>query len=674
MDKIAVISAGRIVELGSHDELMLLENGHYQALVKAQEMNVTPLDAKVDDINLENNAGKQLSKMESRISSRKSAGIMDEEEDQTEVDVKTSRIWSLSKPEMSYIIFGLIGAALNGSTYPVWGLILNKVTVLFFDLDRSASDLRSEALYWSIGFVGLGIIFLGASLIQAYCFGVVSERLTKRLRLKGFSAMLQQEIGWYDLPENSSGSLSARLATETALIQATTGEFLNRCVVALFTLVVAFVIAFAYSWKMTLILLVVFPVILVGSYFEMQAMDGSGNTKLGNNGDIKASSLMSEAVGNIRTVASFNMERTLNGEYLEYLSQSKREDIRHGLIGGFGSGLSQGLMFAALGFLFYIGGQLVSDDQITFEAMLGVLLALMFSATGVSTAAQNMTDTGKAKKAAANMFSVIDRVSKIPANSSEGLTPSSVSGQVEFHNVNFAYPTRPNSKVYKDYSLTVKAGETTALVGASGGGKSTAIALLERFYDPDAGSIYLDGKDLKTLNLPWLRSQVSLVGQEPVLFGGTIADNIKYGKPDATIEEIHEAARMSNAFDFIMQFPDGFDTDVGDRGVQVSGGQKQRIAIARSIIRNPPVLLLDEATSALDSESERVVQASLDKLLALRRRTTIVIAHRLTTIQNADLIAIVHDGRIVEQGKHDTLMQIEDGHYRNLVAKQQNIE
>lgn len=236
----------------------------------------------------------------------------------------------------------------------------------------------------------------------------------------------------------------------------------------------------------------------------------------------------------------------------------------------------------------------------------------MLSSFGLGMAMQNMTEAGTAKRAASNIFKTIDRAPAIDAASTTGETLEQVKGTLEFRQVDFVYPTRPLAQVYNQLTLEIPAGETVALVGASGSGKSTAIGLLERFYDPKTGSIYLDGQELSTLNVPWLRQTISLVGQEPKLFSGTIGENIAYGKPGASNDEIHEAAKLANAFDFIQQLPQGFDTDVGDQGVQVSGGQKQRIAIARAIIRDPQVLLLDEATSALDSESKGMYIQSLN--------------------------------------------------------------
>lgn len=246
-----------------------------------------------------------------------------------------------------------------------------------------------------------------------------------------------------------------------------------------------------------------------------------------------------------------------------------------------------------------------------------------------------------------------------------------VRGEVTLDDVFFAYPSAQDHLVCNGLSLHVSAGQTAALCGTSGSGKSTIVQLLERFYDPRAGTVELDGVDIKVLNVRWLRQQLGFVGQEPVLFAGSVAQNIGYGKEDATVEEVEAAARMANAHDFISRdLNDGYDTQVGQQGGKLSGGQKQRVAIARAIIRRPAVLLLDEATSALDNESERVVQAALDELMALKQRTTIVIAHRLSTIRNADKIMVVERGRVVEEGTHQELMDRSDGRYRRLVVKQ----
>ncbi|GAB9463496.1 Multidrug resistance protein abc superfamily [Globisporangium polare] len=546
--------------------------GSQQALVKRSTSN----DNDVRDIN----------KMETADTEDSAAG------DKSAPQVSAMRLWELSLPEWKYMILGGFGAILNAAVFPLWDVLLVKMTVLFFQYEKTKHDLLVDARYWSLAFVCLGVVFSLASSIQGYGFGVASQNLVSRVRLAAFSAMPRQEIGWFDSDENSSGALVSRLATDSAILQAQTSDTMN-------------------------------------------------------DADTAAGSLLSEAIGSIRTVASFSMEKASNAVYAGW-----------------------GIKFLNQALLFWLSGLWVSKGTITFEAMFMVIMVITLSSLAVGTASQNTADKSKAKRAAARVFKIIDRVPEIDATSGVGLVPSRVFGDIEFKILAFTYPSRPDAQIYKDYSLKIARGQTVALVGASGSGKSTAISLLEGFYDPSSGVVALDGTDLRDLSLAWVRSRISLVSQEPVLFAGTIAENTAMGKPGATREEVVEAAKIANAFDFIRNSPNGLDTDVGDRGAQVSGGQKQRIAIARAILRDPEVLLLDEATSALDNESERVVQESLDRLLALKQRTTIIVAHRLSTIRNADMIAVTSDGAIVEQGTHDELVRLPQGRYKALVSKQ----
>jgi len=296
---------------------------------------------------------------------------------------------------------------------------------------------------------------------------------------------------------------------------------------------------------------------------------------------------------------------------------------------------------------------------------LNVFMAIVMSAMSVGQSAGLAADAGKAQAAATVIFKLIDTVPDYDVN--EGDVPEQINGEIELKHVQFTYPTRPDAPVFTDMNLAANRSKVLALVGQSGSGKSSVVSLVERFYDVDGGEVLVDGKNIKSIQLKWLRQQIGLVGQEPVLFSGTIGENISYGKPDASQEEIEAAAKSANAHNFIEGFPDGYNTEVGEKGTQLSGGQKQRIAIARAIIRNPKILLLDEATSALDTESEKVVQEALDN--AMQGRTTIVIAHRLSTIRNADNIAVVESGHIAEQGTHKELMS-NDAHYAKLVQRQ----
>ncbi|VAI43722.1 unnamed protein product [Triticum turgidum subsp. durum] len=300
-----------------------------------------------------------------------------------------------------------------------------------------------------------------------------------------------------------------------------------------------------------------------------------------------------------------------------------------------------------------------------------VILALFFATFGVSNASALASNATKAKVSAISVFSILDRKSKNDTSSDEGMMLENVTGDIEFSNVSFKYPSRPDVQIFSDFTLHIPSRKTIALVGESGSGKSTIISLLERFYDPDSGSISVDGVEIKSLRISWLRDQMGLVGQEPVLFNDTIRANITNGKHgEVTEEEVTGVAKAANAHEFISSLPQGYDTLVGEKGVQLSGGQKQRVAIVRAIIKDPKILLLDEATSALDAESERIVQDALDRVMV--SRTTIVVAHRLSTIKGADAIAVLKEGKIAEKGNHEALVRIKDGVYASLVELRSN--
>jgi len=332
-----------------------------------------------------------------------------------------------------------------------------------------------------------------------------------------------------------------------------------------------------------------------------------------------------------------------------------------------GIGFSFFFMFAVYSLGFWFGGQLIAAGEMEPGDVLTVFFSIMIGAMGIGQASQLNPDFAKAKGAAAVVFEVIDRVPLIDQKEGSGKTLKLMEGKILFKKVVFSYPNRVETKVMKKMNLTINPGQTVALVGPSGAGKSTVIQLLERFYDPQSGTIFVDDVDIREFDLKWYRKNIGLVSQEPILFSGTITENILFGKPTASMEEVENAAKMANAYEFIMKQPDGFNTMVGEKGTQLSGGQKQRVAIARAILKDPKILLLDEATSALDAESESLVQDALDKLM--KGRTTIIIAHRLTTVRNADKICVIMNGKIVEEGDHKSLLEME-GVYSNLVSKQ----
>uniref|UniRef100_A0A8D1T8S9 Multidrug resistance protein 1 n=1 Tax=Sus scrofa TaxID=9823 RepID=A0A8D1T8S9_PIG len=381
----------------------------------------------------------------------------------------------------------------------------------------------------------------------------------------------------------------------------------------------------------------------------------------------KAGAVAEEVLAAIRTVIAFGGQKKELERYNKNLEEAKRIGIKKAITANISIGAAFLLIYASYALAFWYGTTLVLSNEYTIGQVLTVFFSVLIGAFSVGQASPSIEAFANARGAAYEIFKIIDSKPSIDSYSKNGHKPDNIKGNLEFRNVHFSYPSRNEVKILKGLNLKVESGQTVALVGNSGCGKSTTVQLMQRLYDPTEGVVSIDGQDIRTINVRYLREIIGVVSQEPVLFATTIAENIRYGRENVTMEEIEKAVKEANAYDFIMKLPNKFDTLVGERGAQLSGGQKQRIAIARALVRNPKILLLDEATSALDTESEAVVQVALDK--AREGRTTIVIAHRLSTVRNADVIAGFDDGVIVEKGSHDELMK-EKGVYFKLVTMQ----
>jgi len=518
---------------------------------------------------------------------------------------------------------------------------------------------------WTLGFLGIGFVPLIFITLQSGLFSYAGGWLTQRLRHNAFTAIVRNNIGCFDKKENGTGVLTARLATEATLVEGMVGTRLGLTVQNICTILSGIIIAFYYGWKLTLVVLATSPLIAFANAMHMVAMKGA--TEKMRKANEAANQVATEAIFNIRTIAAFTHEDSVLQQFTTKMTEPHGIGIKSNTLRGFLSGLGQFFLFSSYCLSFWYGGKLITEGEYTFVNVLKVFMAIVMCAMGLGQAAGMAPDAAKAKRAASVIFQMIDHKSEIDATSPEGDKIETCRGHVQIKDVQFAYPTRSEATVLKKMDLTITPGSVLALVGPSGCGKSSIVSLIERFYDPQEGQVLLDDKDIKSINPHSLRQNIGLVGQEPVLFSGTIAENIRMGKANATDEEVEAAARAANAHNFISEFPSKYNTDVGEKGAQLSGGQKQRVAIARAIIKNPAVLLLDEATSALDAESERVVQAALDSVM--KGRTTIVVAHRLSTIRHADIIAVIEDGVIAEMGKHEELME-KNGLYRMLVERQ----
>jgi ATP-binding cassette subfamily B (MDR/TAP) protein 1 len=483
---------------------------------------------------------------------------------------------------------------------------------------------------------------------------------------------LNQNIGFFD--KLGAGEITTRITADTNLVQDGISEKVGLTLAAIATFVTAFIIGFVKYWKLTLILTsTIVAITLVmggGSRFIVKYNKKSLESyALGG-------TIAEEVISSIRNATAFGTQDKLARQYDRHLIEAEKWGFKV----KYSLGIMVGGMFLVIylnyGLAFWQGSKFLVNGETNLQSVLTVLLAMMIGAFSFGNVAPNIQAFTTAISAAAKIYNTIDRVSPLDPGSDEGIKLDNVEGTVELRNIKHIYPSRPEVTVMENVSLVIPAGKKTALVGASGSGKSTIVGLVERFYDPVRGNVYLDGHDVSTLNLRWLRQQISLVSQEPTLFGTTIYENIKHGligkKFENESEELQkarviEAAKMANAHEFITGLPEGYETNVGERGFLLSGGQKQRIAIARAIVSDPKILLLDEATSALDTKSEGVVQAALE--VASAGRTTITIAHRLSTIRDADNIVVMTEGRIVEQGNHDQLLEAKGAYYRLVEAQ-----
>ncbi|KAI7879421.1 P-loop containing nucleoside triphosphate hydrolase protein [Lichtheimia hyalospora FSU 10163] len=564
------------------------------------------------------------------------------------------------------ILCAIVGSAYSGAILPI-------SVIIFGDVMRKMGEsmIFKDTLLDNTRSMILELVYLGTSVLVATyvatAFWIISgENQARRIRMKYLHAVLRQDMSWFDSSEE--GSLNTRLAGDTQTIQDGISEEFGTLTMSVAQFISGYIVAFIKGWRMALVMLATVPLLLasgavMGIFITRFTLKVQRSYAL-------AGTVAEQVFSGLRTVYSFSLQGRFADIFERELVHARKMGIKRGIVLGLGFGSFMMVLFLTYGLSFWYGSRLVKQGEFDGATVLVVFFSMMMGSMALTQLPPSLSAVSSACGAARNIFATIDRVPAIdPDDHSFGSITSPLQGEIEFKNVFFKYPTRPNLVILKDLSLKIKQGMTVAFVGPSGSGKSTVIQLLQRFYDPIAGQVLLDGRDLRSYSVQSLRQQIGVVGQEPVLFNMTIKHNLLMGIDDTesvSHDDIIEACKKANCHGFISQLPQGYNTLVGSG--MLSGGQKQRVAIARAILKNPTLLLLDEATSALDTQSERLVQHALDAAAA--DRTTLVVAHRLSTIRNADLIVVMQQGDLVEKGTHQELIEL-GGIYADLVKKQE---
>ncbi len=569
------------------------------------------------------------------------------------VDLK--RLLSLARPEARPLVIGTLALAIGSVMTLLYPMVIQQ---LIDGIEAGGGkELVTRGALMLVGLFSAGAFF-GA--IRAWLFTVSGERIVANLRTQLYRSIISQEVAFFD--ERRTGELTNRLASDTTVLQNTVT--VNVSMLLRFTIMAIGAIGFLFytSWKLTLLTLTVVPVVAIsGGFFgrKMRAISRNFQDALA-----ESTVVAEETIAGVRTVRAFAREEQEIARYSEAVEASftiakRRASVIAMLRGfiGFGG-------YGAIAVVLWFGGNMLVDGTISIGELTSFLLYTLTVAFSLGALSGLYEDFMKALGASERVFELMDRKATVTGGAHR---LAEIRGEVVLAELDFAYPTRPDMPVLQKLNLTLSPGEVVALVGHSGSGKSTVAALLSRFYDPQGGSIHIDGTRYDELDIGWLREQVGVVSQEPILFATSILDNIRYGRPAASLDEVMAAAEAANAHDFIGRFPEGYETLVGERGVKLSGGQKQRVAIARALLKDPRILILDEATSALDAESEHLVQEALDRLM--QGRTTLIIAHRLSTVKEADRVCVLDQGCLAQQGTHDELVA-QDGIYRRLVQHQ----
>jgi ATP-binding cassette subfamily B protein len=532
------------------------------------------------------------------------------------------------------------------------GAMLTLPIAARFMIDRGFAASSAETINRYFGWFLLAAAVFGTfAAIRFYFVTWLGERVVADIRDAVYRKVVRLDPAFFEVTR--TGEVLSRLTTDTTLVQSIAGSGISIALRSAINLIGALVMLALTSpslmgWIVLLVPVVIAPLIVVGRLVRKLSRDAQ-------DGIADSSGLAGETLNAIQTVQAFTLENLQGERFQRSVEAAFGAAVRRTKARALLTALGVMLVFGAITLVLWLGAHAVLEGRMTGGELGQFLLYAMFVASSAAALTEMWGEVQRAAGATERLVELLEAEPDIQAPASPVPLPSPGTGRIQFEAVAFSYPSRRDTRALDDFSLAIEPGETVAFVGPSGAGKSTTFQLLLRFYDPQSGRVMVDGVDLVTARPEDIRQRIGLVPQDTVLFGASARENIRYGRPDASDAEIEDAARAAAADEFICELPEGYDTFLGERGARLSGGQRQRIAIARAILKDPPILLLDEATSSLDAESERVVQVALEHLM--QGRTTIIIAHRLATVLKADRIVVMDRGRIVDIGRHSELIE-----------------
>ncbi|KAI0535827.1 multidrug resistance protein [Xylaria digitata] len=666
-DTIVVLKKGVVAEKGNHESLLQNEKGVYYGLVHAQQLSLgEPADASDSEEPEEEDITTILTR-------EKSAAISDIPDESKPEGWKNRGLFGsfgrlLYEQRSRFPFYGIVifAAAVAGSNAPLQAWLFAKVVVVFQYIGDLPKFTR-EANFWSLIWVILGIGIGLGYFVLTFVATNLAYHVSSTYRQQYFEGILYQKTSFFDHEDNSAGTLTARVGGDPKQLEELLGVNMALVYTSFFTLIGALAIAYAFGWKLALVATTVTaPLGLLAGYFRFRYE--LEFEKMNNAVFAESSQFAAEAIGAFRTVASLTLEDTITTRYegllTGHVGQAFRKATWRTLIFAFSDSVGLGVQ----SLVFWYGGTLLASHEYDLLSFFVCYLAITQGAEAAGQGFSFGPNAAQATAAANRILSIRESRNRDITSKTAEIPDTEGGIKIELRDVHFRYPTR-NLSVFKGINITIEKGQFAALVGASGCGKTSIISLLERFYDVHRGQILANGTDISSIDVYEYRKKLSLVAQEPTLFQGTLRENILLGvNPDSiSDEQLHAVCRDASIHEFIVSLPDGYNTEIGSRGVSLSGGQKQRIAIARALIRQPNILLLDEATSSLDSESEKLVQAAFER--AANGRTMVVVAHRLATVQNADVIFVLGEGKVLEQGSHTELLK-KKGVYWNMCQSQ----